>query len=361
MHSDFSSLARSAKDMIPVPDLPMEALRIHARIGTARERLRTFVAGTAICLAALGVGADFGRTIYDGVSVWWAGEKEAVILRQLVMVDQPTIADLRGVLARAAFPAILPIGVPPGTRLGTLLYAPLDRPNMLVLQYRNERARFDAPISIYGPASAGSDGGNSLDSAVRPFSQAVYRWQIGSETVTIPKARISRTQANRIRAAMMTASARASVVATATMLPNIVVLGSAPEVTALAERYAPARGCNVLVGQFEVHRLGQLAKTGMPMLDTRTLRWTHIPLSRSGSPDFARATQRPLKAVIVSANGVKALRAALLFAGTCRCELLYNRPNAETYWVWTIPVNASTRAVRKYAVNAKTLMVQRVR
>src|SRR5665213_3236112 len=99
MHSDFSTMARSAKGMIPVPDVPMEALRARARRGTAQERLRTFAAGTALCLAALGVGAGFGRPIYDSVSVWWSGGNETLTLRSLAAISQPTITDLRSVLA----------------------------------------------------------------------------------------------------------------------------------------------------------------------------------------------------------------------------------------------------------------------
>lgn len=361
MHSDFSTLARSAKGTIPVPDIPMEALRSHARRGAARERLRTFVAGTAICLVALGVGAGFGRTIYDGVSVWWSGGNESIILRSLATTMFPTIADLRGVLARATFPVVLPVGVPPGTRLTYLSYSPLDHPNMLLLQYQNERMHFDAPIALYGPAADAAKGALPLENGIRPFSQAVYRWQIGSETVTIPKAHISQADAGRIKTAMMKASPRASLIATARMLPTIVVLGSAPKIIALAERYAPAKGRSVLVGQSEVHRLGKLAKSGKPMLDMRTLRWINMPLLRNGSPDFAHATQRPLKIIAVPANGVKALRAALLFAGACRCELLYNQPNAATYWVWAIPENASAETVRKYAISTKTLAVHLVR
>lgn len=360
MHSDFSTLARSAKDMISVPDFPMEALRASARRGTARERVRTLAAGTAICLAALGVGAGFGRTIYDGVSVWWSRGIETVVLRSLAETNYPTLADLRGVLARATFPVVLPVGVPPGTRLGTLLYSPLDRPNMLLLQYHNERAHFDAPVSIYGPG-AGNMGTPPLENGRRIFSQAVYRWQIGSETVTVPKAHVSRGAADRIRLAMMKASPRASLITTARMLPRIVVLGiEAPGMIALAERYAPAKGRSVLVGQFEVHRLSTLAKSNKPMLDMRTLRWTRMPQLPDG-PDFAHATQRPFKTVVVPVKGVRALRAALLFAGTCRCALLYNQPSAAAYWVWTIPESASAEIVRKYAVNAKTLVVHLLR
>jgi hypothetical protein len=64
--------------------------------------------------------------------------------------------------------------------------------------------------------------------------------------------------------------------------------------------------------------------------------------------------------VAISAGGMRAIAAVLRSkshgALECGCEVLFNQPNASTYWIWTIPLQASD-AARKYAVDARTFAV----
>jgi hypothetical protein len=87
------------------------------------------------------------------------------------------------------------------------------------------------------------------------------------------------------------------------------------------------------------------------MMDLRPI--VHVGY-KDGKPNFSQATRGASQRVLVSLEGLRAIDAVLKSLGKendCRCEVLFNRPNATTYWIWTIPEH-DPGPVKKYAVDA---------
>lgn len=345
MHFDFSSLGRTARSMIPVPDVPIEAMRARVRRATTQGRLRTLAVGGAICIAALGVGAGFGGRIYDSVHVWLTGEKATTSSHSFVEVREPTAADLRGIISRATFPLVLPTGIPAGTRVTIILYFPVDHPDFVQIQYYNKHPKMNVGISLYSSAAINTNAPGPISQAYR---EDVYRWRVGAEYVIIPKAHVSPREAARVKAAMMiNVSPMSSFSATKKMLRFIDNVSGDPEIADIAERYAPATGLSVLLGPLQVRSLPDHSQNHEPLTYSRRTEF---------GPDM-RSTGRRFKGIVLPLSGVNALNAVLRFAGVHNGFLLYNQPMAMKYWVWTIPSNGSSKNIRKYSVDAKTLLV----
>ncbi|MCL5258694.1 MAG: hypothetical protein M1314_03005 [Firmicutes bacterium] len=313
-----------------------------------------------ISLATLGTTAAFGTGIYNGVRVWLSGNSAAVVVRSFAMVREPTIADLRSAIAHATFPVVLPVGLPSGTHIWRIEFAPAARPNAVFIEYRNDRAKFNFGFAL-GDSSVVSQGVLPTG-AGSPPSQSTYRWRVGRETVLVLKRSISLRDAERIKAAMMTASPLGSLIATQPMLSKATVLGIAPDLGQVAARYVPASGHTVVLGPQYPSLISKLAQHDKPLLDSRTVYLTDIP-SIHGEPDYAKATLRWPHIIAISAAGVRAINAVLRFTGAaanCDCDILFNRPNQATYWVWELQRSPSA-TLTKYAVNAKTFAVTRTR
>lgn len=359
MGSDFSAMGKAARALIPVPELSMDSIRARSHSAAARDRVRALIVCGAIRLAVLGAGAAVGEKLYDGVRVWLSGGKAALTVRSLVMVREPTASDLRDVVARATFPIVFPVGVPAGTRVTMILFAPAERPNFVEVQYRNERTNFNVGFSLIDSATVNTNEATLPTGSWRPPFQAGYQWRVGRETVLVPKfARISLHDVNRIEAAMMKASPEGSLALIGTMLRKVMVLGVTPELADIAERYAPPSGRSVLLDPQLIRRIPSLVQQGKPVVDDRTIYFSNIP-SVHGEPDYSRATLHWPRVIVISAAGVRAIDAVLRFTGTrddCDCEILFNQPSNATYWVWKISMSASPTA-RKYSVDAKTFAV----
>src|ERR1700736_268812 len=137
MDSNFSATGKAARELIVVPELPMDLIRVRSRRATTRERVRALIVYCAIGIALLGAGAAVGQKLYDGVRVWLSGGKAAVSIGSFVMVREPTASDLRHVVERASFPIVFPVPVPTGTRMTMLIFAPAERPNFVEVHYHN--------------------------------------------------------------------------------------------------------------------------------------------------------------------------------------------------------------------------------
>lgn len=359
MGSDFSAMGKAARALLPVPELSMESIRARSRSAKTRDGVRALILWGVIGIAVLGASAAVGERLYDGVRVWLSGGKGAVVVRSLVLVRQPTASDLRNAIEGATFPVVFPVGVPAGTHVNMIMYAPAGRPNSVTIEYQNERANFKAGFSLFDSAMVNTDNASLPTRLARPRFGQVDQWTVAGETVFVPKGLIALPELNRIKAAMMKASPPDSLAVTETMLRKVTVLGGALELADIAERYAPPGGRSVLVDRQQLRRISSLVKQGKPILDPRTVYLSNIP-SVHGEPDYSKATLHWPKTVVISADGVRAIGAVLRSTGAggddCGCEVLFNQPSRTTFWVWTIPISTSV-TVKKYSVDARTFAV----
>jgi hypothetical protein len=330
--------------MIPVPDLPIGAMRDRARITSMRDRLRTFAAGAAICFVALGAGA--GGKIYQRAYVWFSKGQTSTLRHSFVEVREPTVADVRDIVRRAAFTVVFPAGIPSGTRLTSLLYYPHDHPNFVQVQYSNEIRGLDFGVSLYG---AGAINADSPVPASEVYKEDVYRWQTDAEYIVIPKAQIPAREAARIEAATVKASPTTTLLATEKMLRTIEDLSGDPKIADIAEHYAPTSGTSVLLGPVQLRLIPKLARTDSPMFYSRRTEF---------GPDM-RATATLNKEAVLSAGAVKGID-AVLHRGKARDSfVLFNERAAGDYLVWVIRQNGPPSSVRRYSVDKNTLLVTR--
>lgn len=358
MLSEFAAMGRAARERIPVPDLSMDSIRARSRAGTTRGRARLLVACSALCVVVLAAGVAFGARFYDGVRVWLSGNTTAVVVNSLAIVREPTASDLRDLTARATFPIVFPVGVPADTHVTMLMYAPAEHPNTVTIAYRNQRTNFNVGLTLVDSSLINPDNTTLPAGAARPPLRESYHWQIGNETVLVPKEHIASGDANRIEAEMTKVSSADSFSVTETMLSRITILGGAPTRVDIAERYAPPKSHGVLLDRQQVRSISDLFSRGKPVLDTRTVYLSNIP-SVHGEPDYSNASLHWPKVVVISEGGVRAIEAVLRSTSIrddCGCEILFTQPSKMTYWVWKIPIS-SAPVVRKYTVDAKTFAV----
>ena len=356
MDSNFSAMGKAARELIPVPEVPMDLIRVRSRRATTRNRVRALIVYCAITIAVLGAGAAVGQKVYDGVRVWLFGGKVALSIASFVMVREPTAQDLRHVIERASFPIVFPVRVPTGTRMTMLIFAPSDRPNFVEVDYHNERTSFNIGFSLIDSATINT---NEATLPTGMWQTRSYQWQVGREAVLVPKfGHASLNDVNRIKLAMMQTSPASSLAFTDTTLRKVVVLGVKPELADVAEHFAPLTGRSVLLDPELTGRIPNLVRHHKPVIDDRIIYLTNVPTVH-GEPDYSKATLRWPRVILISLAGVRAINAVLRFKSTqrdCHCVILFNQPDPATYWVWKLPLSAAV-SVRKYAVDAKTLSV----
>jgi len=358
MHSDFAAKGKAARDLIAVPELSMESIRRRSRAAAARGRTRALALCAAVCLIVFGASVGFGARIYEGVRVWLTGGKAAIVVNSFVLVREPTAADVHKAVAQATFPAVFPVGVPAGTHVSMFMFAPAEHPNTITIQYRNDVAHFNVGISLFDSSVVNTDAALLPTGSARPPFRQGYQWQVGRETVFVPKEHVSSVLADEIKTAMMRASESGSLAVTDAMLHKVIVVGLASKLANAAERYAPPNSRSVLLDRKQVQRLPRLARENESFFDTRTVYLSNIP-SVHGDPDYLKATLRWPKTIAITAAGIRAIDAVLRSSGTrndCGCEILFDQPDNATYWVWKLPLTGSA-GVRKYAVDAKTFAV----
>jgi hypothetical protein len=359
MDSDFSAMGRSARELIPVPALPLDSIRSRSHRARSRGRMRAFVAFAAVSLCALGAVGGVGAKIYHDAQVWLSGGKVTSVVHSGILMRQPTAAELRNAIGHATFHVVFPVGVPAGSRVDMVTLAPADHPSMITVSYHNDRSDFKASFALLDPAVVDSSDA-ALPGGSAPPLREVYHWRTGGETVAVFKNVISLRDANRIEAAMAAASPAGSLALTESMLPKMTVLGATVRL-AIAEQYRPRDGRSVLLDDAYLRTIPGLAEHGRPLVDSRIAYVTQIAYAHG---DIAKGVARPAKDIAVSAGGVRAIDAVLRSSGTaryrdCGCEILFNQPRPSVYWVWNIPLSRPAR-VRKYSVDARTFAVKPV-
>jgi hypothetical protein len=357
MRSEFVERGRSAREQLPVPELSMRVIRRRAA-DASRRRVVVFSLFAVVALSALGVGVAYGQKVFEGVRLWLSGGKAAVAVTGFAMVRQPMASDVREASSRAAFQVIFPVGLPDGTRLNMLMYAPADRPTAITILYGGTlptSARFG--ISLFDSRTVNTNEATMPGGTARPKSSDVYQWQIGSETAIVPKAHISIDDVNRIKAAMLRASSAQSLASTEAIARKVWLQPGALTLSAVAERDA-SDGRGVVLDQQHIGWIPGFAKQGKPLIDSRTVYLTDIPTA-DGEPDYAKATVSWPKHIVISAGGVRAIDAVLHQAGVrdgCGCGVLFDQTKATTYSVSIISLSKS-HATKTYTVDAKTFKV----
>jgi hypothetical protein len=355
MSFDFSAQARSAREAIAVPAVPLGAIRARARTARIHERMRVLAASAAI-VVALGAGSVAGAKLYSSVRVWLGGGKAALTVKSFDGVREPTSAEFRKAIAQATFPVVLPAGLPDGTRVTAIFSTPAGRPSALVISYENGRTGMKASFVLVDPAVV--DLGGRLLEMQNASPKDVYDWRAGGEVVLMPKT-VSAAQANAVKSAMRSATPAATLAATEPMLPAITVLGG-PNRLEVAERHRAPGVPNVLIDRNQVLAVPALAERGQPIRDMRIFHVTEFPYV-NGEPDYSRAKGWNERRIVIPPSGVRAIAAVLrsLHGGGapgCDCEVLFGAPGAGTYRVVTIPLRGAS-GVHEYTVDAKTLAV----
>ncbi len=351
MHSEFSSHAKRARAQLPAPDAPVSSILSRSAALKAKQKVRAIVLTCAISLAMVGTAAAFGAQVFSGVKLWLSGDSATIVIHSFAVTREPTFANVRRIVSNATFPITLPVGLPPGTHVHMIMYAPANRPNVITIMYRNDHG-LNAGFSIFDTKAIASG-----PPPIPGYTSANgVHWTVGAETVFGGTEARKYLNLPRIQSAMAASSPEKSLAAIEPMLSKATVLGANPDLGRIAARYAPASGNAVVLGSFFVKSIPALAKSGKPLIGSNTTLLTHIP-SVSGAPDYKHATLQFSRDVALAPQGVKAVAAVMRYgriAPNCVCSMVVDRQASNTYDVWSIP---SGRSATKYAVDAHSLKV----
>jgi hypothetical protein len=343
-------MGKAARDAVIVPELSMNAIRLRSKRVGAHNRLTVAIACVAFAAGTLGAAA-YGEKAVEGIRIWISGDKSAAVVDSLTMIREPLARQLRAVVAKATFPVVFPVGLPADAQVRSVIFSPAEKPNIFVVMYTRLGNHKVDTFMLVDPAVVNAD---QLPVGMeRPTFRTVKQWRIGGEIVMPGWDAEHWANWSAIRAAMASSSPDASLDALANALPKVVVLGS-PARLDVAERLRPAGGPSVLIEPRQIDAILRSAHP-QPIVDNRTYTLTHIPYVK-GAPDYEKASMAFSKDVLASANGARAIEAAVRLAGgaACSCYVLVHQPDAATYWVWTIPATGAAPP-RKFVVDAKTL------
>ncbi len=332
MYSDFSAAAKNARMQIPVPTLDIEAIRARSEANGARQRVRRLLAGAAMALGVAGAAAALASTA-GGWHLWMFGNKVEVTVESLGIVRYPEAADVRNIVARAAFPVVLPDGAPPGLRVLGIMYSPIDRPTMMMIQYGNASHPWAMAVSLIDTTKIAEDEKLLPPGPAQAVVSHPYRFLVGREMVLVHSGAVARS----VEIAMKRESPAQTAAAFDALLTHIIVLQKViPPVAEVAERVAPP-GINVVLADWDLRLIPRLARQGKPLRDSRTVYLLSIPQVH-GQPDYRDAVLSWPKAIAIAPNGVRAVAAALRRSHTgsiCNCAILVHDSGGK-YTVWKI-------------------------
>lgn len=212
MPSEFQSMCETARAGIPVPEIPLAAIRSAANQVWAPSNRRKRV--VAIVLFGLFIaGAATAAELWDNgahLSFGPSGRVQMSTTDQFHVMKDPTPEDLLSIARGATFPVQYPRALPAGTTLGEIGYGPsimlLDynlsgvwrRPNHLLRIWIVDPRVLLVPHSshafsfkIGGLASTGS-----------------VRWNIGHELVIVMRSLATPSEIENIKRAMVAEAKR---------------------------------------------------------------------------------------------------------------------------------------------------------
>ncbi len=233
MRSDFDDRCRGARELMPVPAIPLAAIRNaaaaefrpHELLGYGKRRkglITALLAGVSVAAVAAGAGVLSGTHVFFNLS----GPTQLSTDR-LDRTKDPTAEDLRSAARHADFPVVLPAGLPAGTTPTELLTA---GPSALLLQYNLpgawRRSNHILDIVLANPETLGSSpkrarGTYSLEicgicSKVNPQALRVggvaahegLQWLIGHEGVIVLRSTLTPAELAHVKNAMIAQSER---------------------------------------------------------------------------------------------------------------------------------------------------------
>ncbi len=349
MRFDFSAAGRAARDGIAVPAVPYDAIRRRSHEANFRARAQLLGVCLAVALIGVSTATGFAQKTLATVRIWLSGGKAAVAVDSFVMIRDPLSADAQRVIDSASFTPVLPTHFPPGTHVSRLMYSPSDKPNMISVQYLNDQTGYHSGLTVVA-TSAIEQGSAAPLSAV---SSTAYSWRVGDETVVIPREHATAAQIQSLKVDLSSAKPRTL---QESLLRTLTVLGARPDVADAVQKHA-VRG-SVLLGRQFVGEIPHLTKLNRPLLDSRIVTLTNIP-SKSGVPDYSKATLHWSTRVVVPILGIKAVNAVLHASSLhCKCSVLYSGEAGDAYDV-ALVVSSSPYAVVRYSVSKTTMLVHR--
>jgi hypothetical protein len=336
MPADFSTLGKRARMQIAIPPLDIEVIRARSAARSARERLRRLVACAGAALGAAGAAAALASTA-GGWHLWLFGNNVESTVQSLAMVREPMAADVRAIVQRAAFPIVLPDGLPAGFRVRGIAYSPVERPTLLTIQYGNPSDPWAIGVSLIETQALAADKILMPAGPAQAMRTQGYHFRVGRETVLVQGRHVSSAQAARIRAAMQRETPAQTAAAFNVLLSRIVVLQKVtPQVAEVAERIAPP-GKNVVIGEWDLRGIPRLSVMDKPLRDSRTVYMTNIP-QMHGEPDYRNSTLQWPKSIAIAPSGVRFVASAMRrshVSPRCDCAVLLHDSKG-TYTAWRI-------------------------
>ncbi len=334
MLTKFAVTGRDVRNRISVPTVPLAAIHAGAQAQSARAHVRGLVLFAVIAVAALGAGTGLAAN-YGGVRILLSGNRSAALIHSFMIVRNPMATDLARVTKDAAFSVVLPLGLPAGTHVAMIAYAPDDHPTAVIVQYRNDEAHLSVGVTLAATSALGGDSAQ-IPTGSTPLNQ-VYHWQVGSETVLVQKAHMSPQSARRMRNAMQRATPASSLAATGAMLSKLLVLEAPPNAVAKAQQYSSARGA-LLLGPPAIRRLAGIVARGQALFDTRAVFLSNIH-THSGAPDYRNATLHWPRHMLLSPSAARNVNAMIHARNlqNCECSILLTKATSGAYTIKPVP------------------------
>ena len=357
MPSDFAELGKRLEQAIFVPELSISSIRSRSRNKSRQHRSHVLIACALLVIGVLGSGTVLAAIKYRGVRLWLSGDKAAIVVRSFTSIPNPKAEDLRRLSAMATFPVVFPGAIPKRMHLGLIIFSPADRPSFIYVQYRNGKTGSSWGFPLFDSADVNADALPPLPDGEKPLFGSATEWTVGRETVVMPAGSIGPNLAE-IKDAMLRLTPAQSLSQALPRLRRITVLGGVGSIADAAEAIAPAQGRSVLLDRGNLTQVATLAREHKALFSIKAITVENLPMIH-GRPDFAHQSSHFNKELAVPAYGVRAV-AILLASGACgsggrmgsgfSCEMLVNQRSGGAYWIWTLPLNASTPP-KKYVVS----------
>ena len=297
MPSEFVEDAHRAFGNITAPEAPISGIRERARNAAAGRRTMLL---RAAAVAVLSFGAIGGAAagLSSQLRVWMSGGHAAVDVRQLDMMSYPRSTELADLMQRAAFPVVLPLGLPRGARLASVMSAPALRPTSILLRYSLPDGNWFSIVLTQTTAITQSAPPSAF------VSSDVETWTAGAETASVKP---GMRHANEVKAAMRNATPASSLAANGAFLVKGIVLNA-----------------------HQLAAVPALVRKGAPLVDNRRVTLTDIPRTSNG-PDYQHAKYHWDRSIAVPAAGVREVAAYLKAHPGASRTLIYDPtapPNA---------------------------------